>query len=369
VLRSTPVWARDACGGFDASIRHYCPRAIPASGHGELTMSIVFAGGQDHFNRLELSSGSEASGDQRRNRPPHLTGALLVSGDLKRALPGLLPRSGTTPAHVRAGLANLARSKPLSLGRRRWHGFEGELALAPSEGHYPLAYFRYVFFRWRDARGAHAFGLREWEPFTESVRTLHALVNRLSPAPPKTFAYPAAAARAGAAPMARTPGWLLAACRALRTRPVCPGRIPAARTGSLDLFFEPSIPGRSRRQDWLSAEWGTPHGDTADNRPPGFVHLDLRAGAVPLNKRFRRSSVAPRDGLFPTRSGGPIPLGHPLWAGRNGVLVLGDCFGNHLCFRWRQRGVGYQVDLHGWEPFSQPVATLHALVASIPPPP
>jgi hypothetical protein len=329
-------------------------------------MSIVLASRRNPFNVLDLEAGNEFLGDQGRNRPPRLIGVLLVSGDLERALPGLLPPSDATPARVRDGLASAARREPLSLGPRRWAALQGELALAPSQGRYPLAYFRYLFFRWHDADGAHALGLRDWEPFSETVQTLHALVNRLVPVPSRRFAYPAHAVGLAGVAMSRTPEWLLAACGALRTRPICPRRIPAARASSLDLFFEPNVPGPAGHQDWLSAEWGTPHGDTANNRPPTFVHLDFRAGAVPLDKRFRRTVVAARDGLFLTRGTSPLPLEHPRWAARSGVLVLGDCFGNHLCFRWRRQGVGYQIDLHGWEPFTQTVAALHAIVASVP---
>jgi hypothetical protein len=175
--------------------------------------------------------------------------------------------------------------------------------------------------------------------------------------------------------MARAPGWLRDACRALRTRPICPSQVPAARAASIDVFYEPNVqvgPVPTERADWLSVQWGVPYGNEPKrNKPPRFVHLDLRAGAVGLGRRFRRSSIRPHDGLMRDRSdgeggGGPIPLGRPRWAGRTGALVLGDCFGNHLCFRWRRRGVGYQIDLHGWEPFLQTVATLHAIVASVP---
>jgi hypothetical protein len=369
-LRSTPVWVRDACGGFAASIRRYCPAAIPAGKEHALTMSIAFASRQNPLNLLQLLSGSESSTNQRANRPPHLVGLLLVSGDLERALSGLLPPPGATPAQVRDGLASAARRAPLALGRRRWAGHEGELALAPSQGPIPLAYFRYLFFRWQDGSGTHAFGLRAWEPFTESVRTLHALVDRLAPAPRRPFAYPPQKARGLGVAMARTPEWLLAACRALRTRPICPRQIPAARLSTLDLFFLPNAgPTPSLPQDWISAEWGVPFGnDPALNSPPRFVHLDIRAGAMRLGLRFQHPVVRPHDGLFRSRGAAPIPLGHPRWAGHRGVLVLGDCFGNHLCFRWRQQGVGYQIDLHGWEPFMQTVATLHAIVASAPSP-
>ena len=368
-LRRTPAWVRDACGGVSPAMRRYCPAVIPAANENGLTMSIGFAGPGSPANLLQLLSGSESAGDQRANRPPHLLGLLLASGDVDRALSGLLPPAGAAPTHVRDGLVAAPRRQPLALGRRRWAGHVGELALAPSNGPVPLTYFRYVFFRWRDANGAHVLGLRAWEPFTESVSTLRTLVGRLASAPARRFRYPARRAATGVF-TARTPDWLLAACRALRTRPICPERIPATPRTSLDLFFLRNAgPTRNTHQDWLSAEWGTPYESSpALNRPPRFVHLDIRAGGVPLERHFRHPVERPRDGLFRTREAEPIPLGRPRWVPGGGVLVLGDCFANHLCYRWRRHGVGYQIDLHGWEPFSQTVATLHAIVSSVPSP-
>jgi hypothetical protein len=48
------------------------------------------------------------------------------------------------------------------------------------------------------------------------------------------------------------------------------------------------------------------------------------------------------------------------------VLVFGDCWGNHLCYRWREAGTARQLDLHGWEPFTETVAVLRRMVDSTP---
>jgi hypothetical protein len=61
---------------------------------------------------------------------------------------------------------------------------------------------------------------------------------------------------------------------------------------------------------------------------------------------------------------GPVPLGHRTWGGHRGLLVLGDCYGNHVCFSWRAAGARYQIDLHGWEPFPNAVAALRRIVSS-----
>ena len=84
-------------------------------------------------------------------------------------------------------------------------------------------------------------------------------------------------------------------------RPICPTRIPAAQP-NFSLFYEPhwrSGPSRSARQDFLSVSWGAPYGsDFARNRPPTFLHLDLLAGDVPVNRRFAHPVVHPHNGLM-----------------------------------------------------------------------
>jgi hypothetical protein len=62
----------------------------------------------------------------------------------------------------------------------------------------------------------------------------------------------------------------------------------------------------------------------------------------------------------------PIPLGQRDWTLLPGRLVFGDCFGNHLCYRWRENGHGYQIDVHAWEPVTQTAHVLRAIVASTP---
>jgi hypothetical protein len=60
----------------------------------------------------------------------------------------------------------------------------------------------------------------------------------------------------------------------------------------------------------------------------------------------------------------PVPLGRRTWGGHHGLLVLGDCFGNHLCFRWRAAAAAYHIDLHGWEPFPETVSAPRRIVSS-----
>ncbi|HYX87642.1 MAG TPA: hypothetical protein VE777_21935 [Gaiellales bacterium] len=373
-LRATPSWVRAACGGLPPSIRLHCPSVLPAGADAGLSLSVSLASADVPFTLLQVEAGGEHDGDQRLNRPPRYVGVFLASGNLEQTLPAIFPRSAGAPVPVRDGLANIPRRRALSLGRRRWAGISGRLSLAPSRGRIPYVYFHYLLFRWRASHGETAIGVHAWEPFTETVQTLHALVDRLTPAAPHPLVFPPLPEAPGGVAMTRAPDWLLGACYALDTRPICPTRIPAAQP-SLAVFFEPrwrSGPNPSARQDLLSVSWGAPHGsDFARNGPPGFLHLDLIAGAVPVNRRYAHARIPPRDGLMRRTgtgeaAGAPIPLGHPDWGGHHGSLVLGDCFSNHLCFRWAEDHSTYQVDIHGWEPFTQTVAALRRIVGSIP---
>lgn len=371
-FRATPPWIREACGSFPASFRSFCPSAVPA-GPRALTLSMVLATPRYPVNLLQLEAGGEFFGDQRRNRPPRYVGIFLANGEVKRALAELFPSAGAPVVGVRDGLTRGRRPKAVALGVRRWAGFDGDLFLAPSEGRIPLVYFNYLLVHWRDGSGEHLIGLHEWEPFHETVQILHALVDRLKAAPAEPLAYRGTKTAGDVVATTLLPRWALLACRSLRTRPICPNRIPAANASFIDVFYEPGWRSGppSKQEDLLSLSWGAPYeNQPTKDRPPRFLHLELAAGAVPVDRHFQHPVVQVHDGLMRGRgyeaAPPPLPLGERDWNGRRGALVLGDCFGNHVCFRWRDRGVGYQIDLHGWEPFTQTVAVLRAVVDSLP---
>jgi hypothetical protein len=369
-LQPIPQWVREACGANRLATEGLCPSAMPLSARGDLVLTLVTATRGFRVDELQLKSGGEYFGDERRNRPPRFFGFLLASGDLAHGFPGLFPAAGAPVGDVRDGLANARVRAPLFLGRRRWAGHNGDLSLAPSESNSPAtsAYLRYLFFRWRDAAGLHTAALHTWEPFTETVKTLHALIDGLGRGTPSRLAPSARTGRTDGVAMTRTPSWLHDACRALRTRVICPRIIPMASASFLEVSYQPQV---GPATDLLSVQWSAPYeNEPARNRPPRFLHLELESGAVPVERRYSHGPTEPRNGLMRRRdyeAADPLPLGRPRWGGRNGVLVLGDCFGNHLCFRWRERGIGYQIDLHGWEPFTKTVAALRAVVGSLPP--
>jgi hypothetical protein len=97
------------------------------------------------------------------------------------------------------------------------------------------------------------------------------------------------------------------------------------------------------------------------------VHLELATGRFPIASRYAPrvsiSTLKVPKGYTVTQ---PILLGERAWTTNPGRLVFGDCFGNHLCYRWRQGGRRYQIDLHAWEPVTQTVQVLRAIVRSTP---
>jgi hypothetical protein len=366
-LQATPPWIRSVCGGF-LELRRFCPAATPAGGNG-VTLSMAVATPGYPLNLIQVESGGEYFGDERLNRPPRFVGWFLMSGRLGRVLPTIFPPRvgpGTPPKN---GQADAPRRHALFLGRVRWGDISGQLLLAPSAGNAALVYFHYLVFHWREPGGEVAIGLHAWEPFRETVQTLHAMVDRLHTVPASPIAMPQAPHSHPVA-MTSPPDWLIRACRSLRTRLICPTRIPVGPTNYVSVLFEPrwrSSHGRS--DDLLSVEWGAPRPDPARNRPPAFAHLELSAGDLGLAGHVDAGPVAARDGMMAGREGEAaapvVRLESANWRGHGGSLLLGDCFGNHLCYRWREGDAILQVDVHGWEPFTETVATLRQVVRSI----
>jgi len=117
-------------------------------------------------------------------------------------------------------------------------------------------------------------------------------------------------------------------------------------------------------------------GRPCQDRPPRLVHLLVLGGraasAFELERPPNGDAGHVRDGLYARPRRTALLLGQPVWDGRRGELVLappfeqgGGIVGNHLIFRWGD-GVDRAVTLHGWEPFSETVAVLRAVVESIP---
>jgi hypothetical protein len=320
------------------------------------------------LNLLHIEYGGEYFGDQRHNRPPRYVGWFLMNGPLERLVPAIFRHTGGPGVAVHDGQANTPRRRTLVLGERRWGGITGRLVLAPSSGRVALSYFHYLVFTWKSGGSDVAIGLHAWEPFRETVQTLHAMADRLHVAPSSPISgQPAPGDHP--VPMTLPPAWLTAACRSLRTRSICPSLVPAGPTNYITVFSAPRWRSSSAgSDDLLSVEWGAPGRHAARNRPPVFAHLELAVGDIPLAHPPATTAVTARNGMMAGREGemaAPVVrLRAPRWP-YGGSLTLGDCWGNHLCYRWRQAGHWYQIDIHGWEPFTQTVAALRAVVGSV----
>jgi hypothetical protein len=151
-------------------------------------------------------------------------------------------------------------------------------------------------------------------------------------------------------------------------RPACPLEVPWIEAGT---FHRSTAP----KEDWpiFSAEWGAPTAKlSARNAPPRFAHLVVHAprrGAFPFKMP---SEIAPESSGPEDQRRNPLLLDTPTWDGRDGMLVLAPSFpfggidGDHLIFQWHESGGNYAVSLHAWRPLAEPIATLRAIVASIP---
>jgi hypothetical protein len=169
------------------------------------------------------------------------------------------------------------------------------------------------------------------------------------------------------------------------SREACPARVPSFEAAELrsDSF-------RQGRHWTFTAEGGSgPYTNPSKNRPPGFIHLVVQGGD--LSDSFETFTYATseiflvRDGLMQSAArrrlgalgqSGETPegifLGERRWAGRQGELVLAPSFiysdsihADHLIFLWGSDGRDYALSLHAWEPFTECVATLQAVVDSL----
>jgi hypothetical protein len=367
-MTATPKWALAACASV-AELRRFCPGQVPLTRRRGWTM--IFTAPRRRFSvaLFELQSGVAWGGFKEHvHRPPIFANALVLGGQFMRLNARAFPTSGARPVILRNGIANGLRRQPIALGPRMWSGIQGELSLTPTS-YYELGELSdLVVFRWRDAAGDHALGLNVWEPLIESVATLRAIVSTLAPQPaglePRTVAV------VDGVPMTTTPRWLSDLCRTPpMLRIACPSRVPAVGLQGAYVDVVPTPPSEhpKLRSLLVSVGWGGEYPNPRRNRPPRFVHLELTAGHVVSSRRYSPpvpiSRLTVPQGYTVTR---PISIGERDWTASPGKLVFGDCFANHLCYRWRQGERGYQIDLHAWEPVTQTAHVLRAIVASTP---
>ena len=173
-----------------------------------------------------------------------------------------------------------------------------------------------------------------------------------------------------------TPPDSLRACRSGKLIALaCPRQIP--RTTRLRYNARWIV--QSAARETFEFHWGASSPFYLErDRPPRVAHVVVEAATAQRANRLTPfttldSPVTPNNGLLrdPDRENGFL-LGHLNWRGRDGDLLLappypsGGIHGNHVMFLWKGEGLTYVISLHGWEPFREAVATLRAIVASLP---
>jgi hypothetical protein len=361
-LKTLPDWALTACSELAHGSR-ICPQIMPLAGR-QWTMLVQPASKlTSGVMRFDLTAGYRVGGDdQRLNQPPQVSEVTVIRGRSLRTQPGLLPPPIAADRTLRNGMTIRHRSTSLPLGERRWGTLEGHLFVTPSTGRYA----NLLMFEWRDGSADTAVGIALFEPVTSATAVLEATVSKLDRLEFDAQPSSATASVAGVA-MVRSPPWLSDLCSGSFTAAACPSIIPAAMSGAAAYVtfsedtFEQAGKVNHRARD-IAVVWGGESNDVRQNRPPRLVHLDILGGIglAPFPKPVAASQ--PRDGLLPQRKV-PLDLGRPQWRA-TGHLILGGCFENHLCYRWATAGKEYQIDLHAWEPLTETVAVLRAMVQS-----
>jgi hypothetical protein len=186
-------------------------------------------------------------------------------------------------------------------------------------------------------------------------------------------------------PLVEAPPKVLARCTRFHDlRPACPRLLPALGANEYRASTFSAGPYRT-----ITAEGGTLHTDPYSDRPPSFTHVVAQSGALSVAFEtflFPREGVifSPVDGLMVSetrlalaskRLPEGVFLGTAEWNGRIGTLVVvppfdevGSIHADHVVFRWGEAPVEYALSLHAWEPFSEVMPTLRAIVESLPPP-
>jgi hypothetical protein len=171
------------------------------------------------------------------------------------------------------------------------------------------------------------------------------------------------------------PAGALRECRSSSLlRPACPSAVPAAPYDPRSEIYGAHLSQQFPSPDahTFSLQWGGETlGDPERNRPPRMVHLVLVGGLWRDHFRIGERVEAQR-GVMRTNREKALDFGRVVWSGRAGRLLLAPAYprggiqGNHLLFRWREGSTDYQLSLHAWEPFPEAVATLRAILATVP---
>ncbi len=151
----------------------------------------------------------------------------------------------------------------------------------------------------------------------------------------------------------------------------CPERVPAGSYPRNGIVLTP-IGAPGERFDLFALTGRGERGPHFELLASRYGLGRARAGRVFADWPRSGPEVGIFDGLLAVDRKRPLLLGRLRWNGRDGELVLdrpdpsGGRNGNHLVFRWQERGIDYAATLHAREPLRRAAATLRAVVASMP---
>jgi hypothetical protein len=157
-----------------ALLRRACPRLVPrVRAAYQSHLAVDLAGRGLRLDIFNLERGGEYPAEPELNRPPRMAHLVIAGGEVERSAP-VFDLAGRPRVRLRNGLVRLQRVRSFSFGRVRWSGLRGDLFLAPS---YPRGGMlgNHLVFRWGGDR-RYIVSLHAWEPLTEAVATLKAIV-------------------------------------------------------------------------------------------------------------------------------------------------------------------------------------------------
>ena len=155
-------------------------------------------------------------------------------------------------------------------------------------------------------------------------------------------------------------------------RTTCPHRLPSVKSDYRRVITTDEQ--ESPRYRLMSLEWGAPHeGFDPRNSPPRFVHLIIWGGDLERAWPWRRPGGPSRiEGEPPHEREHATLLATPRWTDEEGDLVLAPSYpsggmnGEHLMYMWTEEETEFALSLHAWDPISETIGALRAIVRSIP---
>jgi hypothetical protein len=166
-----------------------CPRAIPLFGQAKFRTHSFSSGPYATFT---AEAGSGPYEEPEKNSPPGFVHVVAQGGDLSKAFETFTystaesfePEDGLMLSRDRRELAMLGQAgktpRALYLGTVTWNDMTGDLVLVPSFAFVDSIHADHVLFLWQTAGNDYALSVHAWEPFTESVAALEAMVVSLS---------------------------------------------------------------------------------------------------------------------------------------------------------------------------------------------